>query len=59
MKQIIVWILFYIGDLISKTFFYRKCGVGYKLYCKIMLKSMDLQDKWKLKQPWEHIDDLI
>lgn len=54
MKKIIVHALYHAGDLVSRSFLFR-FGWGYTIYNKLMTKSSDLQDKWKLNGPWEDV----
>ena len=53
MKKIIAYpityILYYIGDFISKHF---KSETSYKIYSWFMIKSGDIQDWSKLSKPW-------
>jgi len=56
MKKIIafipVWVLFYIGDLISKTFNKLDSIILYRLFSWCMVTSSNIQDWAKLKNPW-------
>ena len=48
MKQSLSWILYYLGDVISRTIL--RLGIGYGLYKTLMLWSVELDDKfdvWK------------
>ena len=56
MKKIITYMFYYMGDLVSRSFFFRY-GWGYTLYNKLMIKSVKLQDKWKLAGPWQHVEN--
>lgn len=52
MKQSLSWILYYLGDIISRTIL--RYGYGYGLYKTLMLWSVDLDDKfnvWKEVKP--------
>ena len=52
MKQTLSWILYYLGDMISRTIL--RYGYGYGLYKTLMLWSVDLDDKfnvWKEVKP--------
>ena len=52
MKQALSWILYYLGDIISRTIL--RYGYGYGLYKTLMLWSVDLDDKfnvWKEVKP--------
>lgn len=51
MKKFIVKFLCVLGDLTYRSYFFRY-EWGYRLYNKLMTKSSNLQDKWKLKEPW-------
>lgn len=55
MKKIIAYIptylLYYIGDIISKSFIYKYL-VGYKIYSWFMWASSNIQDWAKLSKPW-------
>jgi hypothetical protein len=50
MKLILSYILYIIGDIISKTFI--SYPFGFKLYNKIMLCSVDLDNKGRI---WKYI----
>lgn len=56
MKKIIafipVWVLFYTGDLISKTFTKINSVILYRFYSWCMEKSGDMQDWAGLENPW-------
>ena len=52
MKQTLSWILYYLGDVISRTIL--RLGIGYGLYKTLMLWSVELDDKfdvWKEVKP--------
>jgi hypothetical protein len=52
MKQSLSWILYYLGDMISRTIL--RYGYGYGLYKTLMLWSVDLDEKfdvWKEVKP--------
>ena len=52
MKQALSWILYYLGDMISRTIL--RYGYGYGLYKTLMLWSVDLDDNfdvWKEVKP--------
>ena len=52
MKQSLSWILYYLGDVISRTIL--RLGIGYGLYKTLMLWSVELDDKfdvWKEVKP--------
>lgn len=57
MRRIIVWGLFYIGDLVSKVCYIPVFHWLYSIYNYLMSKSSDLQDKWKLDGPWKKVDE--
>jgi hypothetical protein len=49
MKLALAWILYHIGDKFS--YFMMKTGLGYGIYCRIMLMSCKLDKNcaiWKL-----------
>jgi hypothetical protein len=50
-KQLIVYTLYYIGHFISLLFKLRM-NFLYPIYNWCMIKSSDLQDKYKLYRPW-------
>lgn len=54
MKHAISYILYYIGDLISRTFMTWGRGYGYKLYNRIMLWSVDLDKEGRI---WKYVKD--
>lgn len=62
MKKIIafipVWLLYYTGHLISKTWETRfnRGGYGYDMYNTCMIRSMNLQDWAGLKGPWKPVN---
>jgi hypothetical protein len=52
MKQFLSWVLYYLGDIISRTIL--RHGYGYGLYKMLMLWSVDLDDRfdvWKEVKP--------
>jgi len=52
MKQFLSWVLYYLGDIISRTIL--RHGYGYGLYKTLMLWSVDLDegfDVWKGVKP--------
>lgn len=53
MKKFIVNLIYNIGDLISDSFLCN-WSWGYDLASKILFKSVSLQDKWKLDEPWKY-----
>lgn len=62
MKKIIsfplVYIFYYIGDLISKTWKtkYNKKGRGYNIYNICMTLSSDIQEWSGMDKPWEKVE---
>ena len=62
MKKLIsflpVYIFYYIGDLISKTWKtkYNKKGRGYYIYNVCMTLSSEIQDWSGLDKPWKNVD---
>lgn len=57
MRLILSKILYYVGDLISKLFYYnffcRRARVLYPIYSKLMILSMDLDKDRKI---WKDIN---
>lgn len=52
MKLALSWVLYWLGDVISRTIL--RLGIGYGLYKTLMLWSVDLDDKfdvWKEVKP--------
>jgi hypothetical protein len=52
MRQFLSWVLYYLGDIISRTIL--RHGYGYGLYKTLMLWSVDLDDRfdvWKEVKP--------
>ena len=52
MKLALSWVLYWLGDIISRTIL--RLGIGYGLYKTLMLWSVDLDDKfdvWKEVKP--------
>ena len=52
MRIVLSKILYYIGDIISRTTMVLGDGYGYKLYNKVMLWSVDLDTEGKV---WKHV----
>jgi hypothetical protein len=52
MRILLSKILYYIGDIISRTTMVLGDGYGYKLYNKVMLWSVDLDTEGKV---WKHV----
>ena len=50
MRLVLSYILYFIGDIISRTLMFW--GYGFKFYNKIMLWSVDLDNEGKI---WKHI----
>lgn len=52
MKLALSWVLYWLGDVISRTIL--RLGLGYGLYKTLMLWSLELDDKfdvWKEVKP--------
>jgi hypothetical protein len=52
MKLALSWVLYWLGDIISRTIL--RLGIGYGLYKTLMLWSLELDDKfdvWKEVKP--------
>jgi hypothetical protein len=52
MKLALSWLLYFLGDIISRTLL--RMGLGYGLYKTLMLWSVELDDKfdvWKEVKP--------
>jgi len=52
MKLALSWVLYWLGDVISRTIL--RLGIGYGLYKTMMLWSVELDDKfdvWKEVKP--------
>lgn len=50
MRLVLSYILYFIGDIISRTIMFWGDGYGFKIYNKVMLWSVDLDKKgliWK------------
>lgn len=55
---IIAWGLYYLGDLISKTFYWHDVFArAYPVYNWLMFKAADYQDEYDLDGPWERGSD--
>jgi hypothetical protein len=52
MRLVLSYILYIIGDVISRTFMFYGNGYGFKIYNKVMLWSVDLDTKGKI---WKHV----
>ena len=52
MRIVLSKILYYIGDIISRTTMVLGDGYGYKLYNKVMLWSVDLDTEGKV---WKYV----
>jgi hypothetical protein len=53
MKYYISLLLYYIGDIISRTTMQFGNGFGYSVYQKVMLWSCDLDSKGKI---WKYVE---
>lgn len=51
MRLVLSYILYFIGDIISRTL--MLWGYGFKIYNKVMLWSVDLDTKGKI---WKHVE---
>ena len=52
MKLVLSWVMYWLGDVISRTIL--RLGIGYGLYKTLMLWSVELDDKfdvWKEIKP--------
>ena len=52
MKLLLSYILYTIGDIISRTTMVWGNGYGFKIYNKVMLWSVDLDNEGKI---WKHV----
>jgi len=52
MRLILSYFLYLIGDAISRTTMVIGNGYGFKIYNKVMLWSVDLDNKGKI---WKHV----
>jgi hypothetical protein len=52
MRYILSYFLYIVGDIISITTMNWGNGYGFKIYNKVMLWSVDLDDKGKI---WKHV----
>lgn len=53
MKYILSYILYIVGDTISRTIMFWGDGYGFKFYNKIMLWSVDLDTQGKI---WKYVN---
>jgi len=53
MRLILSYILYFIGDIISRTFMVWGDGYGFNIYNKIMLMSVDLDNEGKI---WKYVE---
>lgn len=51
MKYILSYILYFIGDLISRTTMRLGNGFGYSIYQRVMSWSVNLDDNYKIWKP--------
>jgi hypothetical protein len=49
MRLALAWILYFAGDVVSKTIL--RLGIGYGIYSWLMGKSVDLDDKDRIWKP--------
>jgi hypothetical protein len=52
MRLALSYILYFIGDIISRTLMFWGDGYGFKIYNKVMLWSVDLDNKGKI---WKYV----
>jgi hypothetical protein len=52
MRLALSYILYIIGDIISRTLMFWGDGYGFKIYNKVMLWSVDLDTQGKI---WKHV----
>lgn len=52
----VVWLFYIIGDITSKLSYKLELDFLYDIYNWFMIKSSDIQDWAKLKQPWKTIN---
>jgi hypothetical protein len=50
---VISWVLFWIGDLVSKPMHYLDWWWLYPVYNRLMISSADVQDWSNANGPWE------
>jgi hypothetical protein len=50
---VVSWILFWIGDLVSKPMHYINWWWLYPVYNQLMISSADVQDWSNANGPWE------
>lgn len=59
MKYLIVWGLYWLGHFVSvimdKVEF--SSGLLHPVYSKLMILSVEYQDKWDIGGPWDEEDD--
>ena len=53
MRYILSYFLYIIGDIISRTTMLFGDGYGFKIYNKVMLWSVDLDEEAKI---WKHVN---
>ena len=53
MRLALSYILYLIGDIISRTIMFWGDGYGFKIYNKVMLWSVDLDTKGKI---WKYVE---
>jgi len=52
MRIVLSYILYLIGDIISRTIMFWGDGCGFRIYNKVMLWSVDLDTEGKI---WKHV----
>ena len=53
MRLVLSYILYIIGDIISRTIMFWGDGYGFKMYNKVMLWSVDLDANGKI---WKYVE---
>lgn len=56
LKQWWVMTLYYLGDFVAHSWLVNMSW-GYDLYNYLLTKSIDLQEKWNLPEPWFFTDE--
>ena len=53
MRLLLSYFLYYLGDAISRTTMFIGNGYGFKIYNKVMLWSVDLDNEGKI---WKYVE---
>ena len=53
MRLVLSYILYIVGDIISRTFMFYGNGYGFKVYNRVMLWSVDLDNEGKI---WKYVE---